>query len=136
MNVRPRKSASKYSFEPKIPQSQELFEVEEEQAAKKEFMLESQGEYTPRSMGQDTALEHPFILGEQEGLLLTLPRDISMSKIVVYEDGSCGLKIGDEVFPMSARFVGESLVVEHKEMAYGIGSAKFQLTPQLQEFKK
>lgn len=134
MNVRPKKSASKYSFEPKIPQSQELFEVKEP-VTKKEFVFENQGEYTPKSIGQDT-LEHSFVLGEQEGILLTLPFDISTSKVVVYEDGSCGLKIGNKVHPMSTRFIGESLVVDHKEMAYGIGSTKFQLTAQLEGLKK
>ncbi|ADM12277.1 uncharacterized protein Eint_091490 [Encephalitozoon intestinalis ATCC 50506] len=134
MNVRPRKSASKYSFEPKIPQNQELFEVEESKE-KKEFVLGDQGEYAPKSMDQGV-VEYPFILGKEDGVVLTLPSNALTSKIIVYEDGSCGLKIGDEIHPIATRFIGESLAIEHKDMAYNIGSAKFQLTPQVQDSLK
>ncbi|CAD27093.1 hypothetical protein [Encephalitozoon cuniculi GB-M1] len=134
MNPRPKKPTSRYSFEPKIPQTQEVFEVEEP-VAKKEFSFEGQEEHTLKPVGSD-APEHLFALREHDGLILTLPPSTEPPRIVLYEDGSCGLRVGDEVYPMAVRPVGESLAIEHRDAAYGIGSAKFHLTPQIQGDKR
>lgn len=132
MNVRPRKAASKYTFEPKIPQSSEQTVVEvpaEEPAVGNGFLFKTQGRYAPESVDPDVS-NHTFTFQDHSGAILSFPDGVVASKIVVYEDGSCALKIEDRIYPTTARFIGESLVVEHKEAAYNVGRAEFHLTSQ------
>lgn len=125
MNRKPTKAA-KYSFEPKIPQTQDLVELDEmpfETSAPRR-----EKGYPPART--ETPMCEPFAFESQDGLLLSLP-SVADARLVVYEDGSCGLRVGDSVYPMSFRFIGESLAVEHEDAAYKVGGAKFQLSAQI-----
>lgn len=120
-----RNASSKYSFEPKIPQNQGLVEVE----ALQEAAQKQKGMYSPMPVESDMSL--PFCLGEQDGCVFLLPDRVTNAKLVVYEDGSCGLRMENEVFPISARFIGDSFVFEHGESACKLGKASFQLSSQV-----
>ncbi|KAH9412004.1 hypothetical protein HK407_02g04520 [Ordospora pajunii] len=137
MNMNPRRPTKKYVFEPKLPQSQAEMEVQIEMpskdvAANEEFSFKKQGWSVPSTIDAGTSDGH-FAFKKQQAVLLSIPEDIQVSKIVLYEDGSCGLKVGGSLYPLLSRFVGESILVEHDDAAYNIGNAKFHLIPLIED---
>ncbi|KHN70319.1 hypothetical protein CWI42_021570 [Ordospora colligata] len=137
MNINPRRPTKKYVFEPKVPQSQAEVEVQIEMPSKEattneEFSFKKQGWCVPSTIDASIS-DDKFVFKTHQAVLLSIPEDLQVSKIVLYEDGSCGLKVGDSVYPFLARFVGESVLIEHDDAAYNVGNAKIHLIPLIED---
>jgi hypothetical protein len=121
-----RKQGSKYVFEPKILVEEGI--LEEDGAEKMPAFLTSQrlkGEYPPRPL-ESSMLGRKLDVGAQSGCLFLLPDELERAKLVVFEDGSVGLKIGSKVCPGSFCYIGSALAVEG--LATDIGEAEFLIS--------
>ncbi|KAF9764396.1 hypothetical protein NGRA_0588 [Nosema granulosis] len=124
---RKKKTTKKFTFEPKIPtQKVEEVKIEEEE-------VESNNEYSAEALKGKFG---PLLLEDKDvkvdrnaSSLICIPELKENMKLVVFEDDSYGLRVGNEILKLESLFVEGDMAVEHKESLYKIGNIGCYLIP-------
>lgn len=135
MNGKPKVQAKKILFEPKIPAPKQHTPVEP--TIKKENTQEPpqnipiRGIYAPKSFS--TPKEFKF---ESHQFIMSIPDSFNEFSLVVFEDGTFGIKHNDEIFECDASFLGDAVTVELDDKARIVGHPEFLLSVYPSEIEK
>ncbi|EOB13002.1 hypothetical protein NBO_264g0005 [Nosema bombycis CQ1] len=133
---RKKKTTKKFVFEPKIPTEQiEEVKIVEENVVDIEdnnYNADAlKGKYGPLLL-EDKTIRKPLKI---ETSLICLPEFRDDMKLVLFEDGTYGLRIGEEICKLDVFSLEGDLVVDPKECLYKIGDVSNYLIVDSSSFK-
>lgn len=124
------KPVKKIQFEPKIPEKKEIkkevIKTEEKIENKEEDKTELKGMFAPISF---TALKEFQLEKQSNGFIINnLPNNFQNElTFVQFNDGSFGIRKGNEIYELDSSFLGDGFCVEIEEKAKGIGNVEFMM---------
>lgn len=130
---RKKKATKKFTFEPKIP-TQQVEEVAIEEKPE-ETLVDSNNDYSADSLkgkfGPLLLDDKPTVMNSQKlnNFLICIPELTEGMKLVVFEDNSFGLRVGDKIIGLDTMASEGDIVVDHKESLYKIGDVETYLIP-------
>ncbi|KAM0680083.1 hypothetical protein GINT2_001775 [Glugoides intestinalis] len=135
MNGKPKVQAKKILFEPKIPAPKQNIPVEP--PAKKDTQQEPpqnipiRGVYAPKTFSSPKE----FKFGNQQ-FIMSIPGSFNDCSLLVFEDGTFGIKHNDQIFECDASFLGDALSIELDDKARIVGNPEFLLSVYPSEIEK
>lgn len=133
MNRRNKNTTKKIEFEPKIPipqvitpKNDKLCEIEpvvQKQESEKEMIQMLRGLNTPQSF----SIPKDFDI-TKDGFVMNLPECLIGSSLVVFNDGTLGIRRDGIVYECESAFLGDGIAVEVGDKIRKIGNVDFMLT--------
>lgn len=126
MNRRDKKNARQLEFEPKVPATPPVVQLEQPVDAPRlhtEEMSAMKGCYAPATFAQI-----PKFNPTDDGFILNLPDFLADASLVLFADGSFGLRKDGIIYECDTSYLGNSMVVELGEAVVKTGSANFLIT--------
>lgn len=126
MNRRGRGTTKKIEFEPRIPEAASAVDLPvetETKPAEREMMQSMRGLFAPNTF----STPRPFDIAS-DGFIMSLPAALLDSSLVVFSDGSLGIRKDGFVYECDSGFLGDGVAVEIKEKIRKIGDTDFIIT--------
>lgn len=130
MNRRNRGQAKRIEFEPRIPQEtvQPAADIppegkNEESSRDEEVIHQIKGMLAPKTFSSPA----DFDIGSYQ-FVLNLPDTFENCSLLVFEDGTLGIKMDGTVYECDASFIGDGMAVEVGDTVKKLGECDFILT--------
>lgn len=117
-------------FEPKMPQEPELpakkmdMPIDNDEHAQKEpSMQQNRGMLAPKTFSQPAEFDI-----ESHRFILNLPDTFENCSLLVFEDGTLGIRMDNTVYECDSSFIGDGVVVEVGDAVRKLDRSDFILT--------